>query len=212
MSEKLGDNHESEPEVSEANTAPESELSAAQSPNNTYGLKPEDIEQLERFFKAFIKKDLDFTALRTIFTNKTVREFLLEELGALQAGDIFGEIPEKPKRSFIGKLFSPVGDRLRALATVTFMIFEVLGKRQKDVEGHYAFDLARIVEKGFELKVIVDILRDSGKRKALDVLPDENLVDYLGSNALRRLLWGIPFDAQMASLPTRADFDEIEEL
>jgi hypothetical protein len=206
VSEKLGGSHEPTPEIGDFNTKPESELSVSQPPTvNTYGLKPEDVEQLQRLFDALAKGDLIMPAFWVGITNRTQREQLR------QYPNIFNEPPARRRLIFPFNLIRGIGSSFVIFLKVVSINTVLTGERSKE-KPHYTFDLGHLVENGIELHILCTILRQSKNKKVLDMLPDENLTEYLYGNAGRHEMWGIPFDRQPLSFPTRTSFNEVEEL
>lgn len=169
---------------------------------NTYDLKPEDVEQLERFFAELAKDKLSMPAVRVGLFNKVQREQLR------QYPNIFDEAPARRKLVFPFNLVRSAGENFVIFFKVIAISSVLLGERTK-AKPHYTFDLRRLVVNGMELHILCTILRQSKDQKVLDVLPNEELTSYLYGNAGRRHMWGISFDAPAPqSFPGRG----IEEL
>lgn len=218
MSEKLGGNHGSDPEIGDFNTGPELSMPVAR-----YVMYKAETQQLKAFSQ-FLAKDPSAVALEVMgvaWRSTEIREIMAAlyvqatSPGFLQVWADVDTTIYHPKHSW--RYWQEYIGQLASTHTVTRVIIEELTGVElgaKRDAPRPAFDVSRFVTHCEELHFLVMALRNSKKSATLAALPSIEVIDKCrsyGADVARRNLWGIPDDVAPKSFP-QVDGRDIPEL
>lgn len=218
VSEKLGGNHGSDPEIGNFNTSPELGMPVAR-----YVMYKEEKQQLKAFSQ-FLAKDpsaVAFEVMGIARRSAEIREIMVGlyiqavSPGFLQASTDVDTTIYHPKHSW--RYWQEYIGQLASTHTVTRVIIEELTGvelgAKRDAQRP-AFDVSRFVTHCEELHFLVMALRNSKKPATLAALPSIELIDKCrsyGADVAHRNLRRMPDDVAPKSFPA-VDGCDIPEL